>query len=219
MMKVVAFTPSRLNSQRIPGKNIKTLGKTHLVNYALRVMNVVKSIDEVVMFATEPSICDYITEGINYRYLKRPGFLDTQEAKVQDLIREFLKLDNADIVVMFHITSPFLKPETVAECVDKVKSGEYETAFTAFQVDQRCWFKGRPLNYNIKNGHNPTTKPVIVEHSLYVFKRSVFETTTQRISSNPYIKIVDIVEGHDIDTPEDFKVAELIVNTGLLDLD
>ena len=40
-----------------------------------------------------------------------------------------------------------------------------------------------------------------------------------RISSNPYIKIVDIVEGHDIDTPEDFKVAELIVNTGLLDLD
>jgi len=217
IMKVVAFTPSRLNSQRIPGKNVKRLGDTYLVNYALRAMNMVKAVDDVVMFAAEPSICDYIVNGINYRYLKRPEFLDTKEAKVQDLIREFLKLDNSEIIVMFHITSPFLRPETIDECIGKVSSGEYDSAFTALRINKRCWFKGKPLNYNIKHGNKQTIEPVIVEHSLYVFKRNIFEATSQRISSNSYIKIVDLLEGHDIDTPEDFEIAELIVNAGLFD--
>lgn len=218
-MRVVAFTPSRLNSQRVPQKNIKMLGGMPLVNYALHIMNKVKSVDEVVVFASEPSICNYIKRCIRYKYLKRPQFLDTQEAKVQDLIREFLKLDDTDVILMFHITSPFLKAETIEECVEKVKSGEYESAFTAFQVNKRCWFKGVPLNYTILNTSEQVTDPVIVEHSIYVFKRKIFETTGRRISDNPYIKCIDPIEGHDIDTPEDFRIAELIVNTGLFELD
>lgn len=219
-MRVVAFAPSRLNSQRVPQKNIKILGGTPLVNYAFGAINKVGSIDEAVLFASEPSICHYIQEGIKYKYLKRPQFLDTQQAKVQDLIGEFLKLDSdADIIVMFHITSPFLRPDTIAECVEKVKSGYYQSAFTAFQINDRCWFKGLPLNCSIRADAEEAIEPVIVEHSLYVFKKEVFKTTGQRISNNPYIKIIDHFEGHDIDTPEDFRIAELIVNTGLFELD
>lgn len=195
------------------------LGGIPLVNYAFRAINEVDSIEEAVLFASEPSICCYIQEGIKYKYLKRPQSLDTQQAKVQDLIREFLKLNHdADIVVMFHITSPFLKPETIAECIEKVKSGYYQSAFTAFQINDKCWFKDMPLNCSIGSGSGEVIAPVIVEHSLYVFKREVFETTGQRISDNPYIKVIDHFEGHDIDTPEDFRIAELIVNTGLFEL-
>ena len=182
-------------------------------------MGKVELIDDVVVFASEPSICGYIKDGIKYRYIERPSFLDTQEAKVQDLIREFLKLCDADIIAMFHITSPFLRGETILECLQKVKSGGYNSAFTAFRVDRRCWFKGMPLNFSISDKPDQYIVPVIVEHSLYVFRREVFETTGQRISSNPFIKYIDHFEGHDIDTPEDFRIAELIVNTGLFELD
>ncbi len=217
-MKIVAFTPSRLNSQRVPQKNIKMLGRMPLVNYALETMNRIKSIDEIVIFASEPSICNYIRPGLKYRLIERPASLDTQEAKVQDLIREFLKAHDADIILMFHLTSPFLRPETVDECIEKVREGKYDSAFTAFSIDRRCWFKGRPLNFSSINESPEKLEPVIVEHSLYIFRRKVFETTGRRISVNPYIKIVDQIEGHDIDTPEDFKIAELIVNTGLFEL-
>ena len=217
-MKIVAFTPSRLNSQRVPQKNIKMLGGMPLVNYALETMNRVRSIDEIVVFASESSICNYIRPDLKYRLIERPAFLDTQEAKVQDLIREFLKADDADIILMFHLTSPFLRPETVDECIEKVRNGEYDSAFTAFSIDRRCWFKGRPLNFSSINENPEQLEPVIVEHSLYIFRRKVFETTGRRISVNPYIKIVDQIEGHDIDTPEDFRIAELIVNTGLFEL-
>lgn len=221
-MRTVGFIPSKLNSERVPSKNIKDLGGIPLVNYSIRTLNKVPSIDDVVIFASEPSICDYIQYGLKYSFLERPANLDTQEAKIQDLIREFLKLDNADTVVLLHITSPFLKPETIAECVGKVNSGEYDSAFTAYEINKFCWFRGSPLNYSL-NAPTPRTQDidsVIVEQSsLYVFKRDVFERTGQRISEKPYIKFIDHFEGHDIDTPEDFRIAELIVNTGLFELE
>ncbi|MCL4418113.1 MAG: acylneuraminate cytidylyltransferase family protein [Actinobacteria bacterium] len=220
-MRTVGFIPSKLNSERVPFKNIKELGGIPLVNYTVRALNKVPAIDEIIIFASEPSICDHIQYGLKYRYLERPAYLDTQEAKIQDIIREFLKRDNADTIVLLHITSPFLKPETISDCVEKVTSGRYDSAFTAYEIKKFCWFRGTPLNYSIERP-TPRTQdidPVIVEQSsLYVFKREVFEKTGQRISENPYIKYIDHFEGHDIDTPEDFRIAELIVNTGLFEL-
>lgn len=221
-MRTVGFIPSKLNSERVPLKNIKELGGIPLVNYTVRALNKVRLIDDAILYASEPSICSYIQHGLRYKFLERPAYLDTQEAKIQDIIKEFLRQDNADIIVLLHITSPFLKPETIFECVEKVTSGGYDSAFTAYEIKKFCWFRGTPLNYSIERP-TPRTQdidPLIVEQSsLYVFKREVFEKTGQRISSNPFIKYIDHFEGHDIDTPEDFRIAELIVNTGLFELD
>ena len=217
-MKIVGFIPSKLNSERVPLKNIKELGGIPLVNYNLRALNKIPSIDDIVIFASEPSICKYIQHGLRYTFLERIKQLDTQEASIQDIIREFLRLNDVDIVVLLHITSPFLTTTTISDCIDKVASGEYDSSFTAYEVRKFCWFEGRPLNYSLDKT-TPRTQdisPVIVEQSsLYVFKREVFEKTGQRICKKPYIKVIDHFEGHDIDTPQDFRIAELIVDTGL----
>jgi CMP-N-acetylneuraminic acid synthetase len=217
-MRIVALVPSKLNSERVPSKNIKKLGGIPLVNYCVRALSKVPSVDDVVIFASEPAVCSYILQGLRYRYLERPGYLDSQDTKIQDIIREFLKKDKADIIVLLHITSPFLKTETISECIEKVRSGEFDSAFTAYEMRKFCWYRGKPLNYSL-NKPTPRTQdidPVIVEQSsLYVFKRELFENTGQRTSDNAYVKRVDQFEGHDIDTPEDFRIAELIVNTGM----
>lgn len=217
-MRTVGFIPSRLNSERVPSKNIKELGGIPLINYTIKALNRVNNIDDIVLFASEPSICDYIQHGLEYTYVKRPESLDTQEATIQDIISEFLKVDNADTIVLLHITSPFLKPETIEECIRVVNSGKHDSAFTAYEFRKFCWYEGKPLNYSL-DAPTPRTQdinPVSIEQSsLYVFKREVFEKTGQRISTNPYIKNIDHFEGHDIDTPDDFRIAELIVNTGM----
>jgi len=217
-MRIAGFIPSRLNSERVPAKNIKELGGIPLVNYTVRALNKSGLVDDVVLFASEPLVCEHIQHGLKYKFLRRPDSLDTSSAKIQDIIGEFLKLDKADIVVLLHITSPFLKPDTIADCINKVKSGEYDSAFTAYKVAKFCWFEGKPLNYSL-DGPTPRTQdinPVVVEQSsLYVFRREVFEKTGQRICDKPYVKVIDHFEGHDIDTPQDFRIAELIVDTGL----
>ena len=216
-MKTVALVPAKLKSDRVPFKNIKMLGGIPLVNYTIRTLNKVPGIDEIIIFASDPSICSHLQHGLKYKFLERPEYLDTQETKIQDIIREFLKKTDADTIVLFHITSPFLRAETVSDCIEKVNSGKYDSAFSAYEIKKFCWYKGKPLNYSLK-ANTPRTQdidPVIVEQSsLYVFKREVFEKKGQRISEKPYIKLIDHFEGHDIDTSEDFRIAELIVNTG-----
>lgn len=217
-MKTVVLVPAKLKSDRVPFKNIKKLGGVPLVNYTIRTLNKVPNIDGIFIFASEPSICSYIQRGLKYEFLKRPKQLDTQETKIQDIIKVFLKKVKADTIVLFHITSPFLRPETISQCIKKVNSGGYDSAFTANEIRKFCWFSGKPLNYSfsLPTPRTQDIDPVIVEQSgLYVFKRKVFEKTGQRISSKPFIKYIDHFEGHDIDTPEDFRIAELIVDTGM----
>ena len=213
-MRIVGFVPSKLNSERLPGKNVLPLGGVPLVNYGLRTLNKVELIDDIVIFASEPSITKYIEDGLKYTFLERPVYLDSNEAKVQDFVGEFLRRDKAEIIVLYHITSPFIKPETVSECVEKVLSGEHDCAFTAQVFRKFAWFGGKPLNYSLEEAIPRTQdlEPVIFEQSgFYVFKREVFEKEAQRVTSNPYIKFVDRFEGHDIDTGEDLRFAEFIL--------
>lgn len=220
-MKIVGMIPARLGTDKVPYQNVKELGGMPLLNYTVRAMNKVNVIDEIVLYASDQAICEYINQGLRYTFMRRPAELDSPDTKIQDIITSFLKEVEADIVVLWHITSPFLKPETIIECIEKVRSGEYDSAFTALEIKKFCWFQGKPLNYSLEKP-TPRTQdipPIIVEQShLYIFRPILFEKTGQRISGSPYIKIIDHFEGHDIDTPEDFKIAELIVNTGYFEL-
>jgi CMP-N-acetylneuraminic acid synthetase len=217
-MRTVGFIPSKLNSERLPRKNILSLNGVYLVNYVLRVLNKVDLIDDIVIFASEPSITEYIEKDLTYTFMERPPYLDTQEAKSQDFIREFLMREKADIIVLHHITSPFIRPETVSECIEKVLFGKYDCAFAAQKIQKFAWFKNKPLNYSLEQS-TPRTQdldPVIFEQSgFYVFKREVFEKTHQRLNYNAYIKYLDDFEGHDIDTLEDFNLAELMLKIHL----
>ena len=212
-MRIVGFIPSKLNSERLPKKNVLSLKGAPLVNYALRTLNKIKLINDIIIYASEPSITEYIEDGLRYKYMNRPAYLDSKEAKVQDFIGEFLKQEKADIIILHHITSPFLKPETILECIENVSSGKHHCAFAVQEIRKFAWFKEKPLNYSLEEP-TPRTQdlePVLFEQSgLYVFKREIFESSKQRIDSNPYLKLVDSFEGHDIDTAEDFKFAELI---------
>ena len=217
-MKIVGLIPSKLNSERVPSKNIKELDGVPLVNYVVRTLNKVSCLEQTIIYASEPRICDYIEDDLNYIFLKRPNYLDTQQANIQDILIEFVKQIKADIIVLLHITSPFIKVETVIECIGKVSSGDYDSAFAAVSLEKFCWFQGRPLNYQL-NGRIPRTQdadPVIVESCLYVFRQDFFEKTGQRNSDKPYIVNIDHFQGQDIDTQKDFEFAELTVKGGFL---
>lgn len=217
-MKTIALVPSRLNNKRMLSKNVRELGGVPLVNYTIKTLNRIDIIDEIVVFASEPSVCAYLGKGLNYRYLERPDFLDKDETTTQEIIAEFLKEVNAEIIVLWHITSPFLRAKTIRECIDKVISGEHDSALTAFELKKFCWFEGKPLNYEL-DAPTPKTqslKPVIVEQSaLYVFTEEVFRNGERRIGKTPFIKFIDHLEGHGIDTEEDFAIAEMIVHANL----
>jgi CMP-N-acetylneuraminic acid synthetase len=214
MTSVVGFVPSKLNSQRLPRKNVLPLGGRPLVNWVLGTLDMAK-VDESVIYAADDEITRFVEPDIDYRFVQRPAWLDTDEAKVQDFVGSFLDDVEGDVVVLLHITSPFITPATVDACVDAVVSGEHESAFAALEMQRFAWFRGEPLNYRL-DLPTPRTQdldPVLVEQSgLYVFTRDLFRRTGRRIADRPYIHPIDPLEGHDIDTAEEFELAEMIAS-------
>ena len=123
----------------------------------------------------------------------------------------------ADIYVYAHATAPFITVDTMKQCIGAVRSGEYDSAFCAVKLQDYLWQDGEPLNFDATNlPRTQDLKPIYQETSgVYVFTKEVFETYKRRIGVKPFIKEVAFKEAIDIDNPEDFDLAELLLNVDL----
>nr|WP_303776136.1 acylneuraminate cytidylyltransferase family protein [Bacteroides intestinalis] len=210
-MKVVAFVPIRLNSKRVVGKNLKILGDKPLMCYILETLSGINKIDEVFVYCSQESIQEYLPNKVSF--LKRPEFLDRDETLGKEIYEEFVNTIDADIYILAHTTSPFIKKKTLEDALDKIVNEGYDSAFSCEKIQTFTWFEGKPLNYNLKEiPRTQTITPIYVETSaFFMFKRDVWKTNKQRIGSKPYMAQVDKIEGVDIDWPEDFDFAERIL--------
>ena len=210
-MKVVAFVPIRLNSKRVVGKNLKMLGNKPLLQYILETLTNAASIDEVYVYCSQEEIIPLLPQGV--KFLKRDESLDRDETLGQEIYDAFTKEIDADVYVLAHTTSPFIKVETIDNAVRQVTEGNHDSAFSAQKVQTFTWYKGEPLNYDLKEiPRTQTIEPVYFETSaFYIFCKEIWTIEHQRIGSNPYIAIVNAIEGIDIDNPEDFEFAEQVL--------
>ena len=212
-MKTVAFVPIRLNSKRVVGKNLKLLGNKPLMCYILDTLSKVNLIDEVYVYCSQEEVIKYLPEGI--KFSKRPEYLDRDETLGKEIYEEFVNTIDADVYVLAHTTSPFMKQSTVENALDKILNEDYDSAFSCEKIQTFAWYDGKPLNYELKEiPRTQTIEPVYVETSaFFMFIRDVWKIHKQRIGFKPYFALVDKIEGVDIDWPEDFEFAEQILNT------
>lgn len=210
-MKKVAFVPIRLNSQRVEGKNLRELGGRPLMTYLLRSLVAAKNIDKVYVYCSNPAICAYLPEGVEF--LRRDERLDSNTTLGEEIYDAFTAEVDADIYILAHATSPFIRTATIEDAVARVESGEYDSAFSAERVQTFAWWEGKPLNYSLE--HIPRTQdlvPIYVETSaFFVFQKGVWRTLHRRIGERPYTAVTDRIESMDIDNPDDFLLAEAIV--------
>lgn len=209
-MKTVAFVPIRLNSQRVAGKNLRLLGGEPLMCHILKTLVSVRGIDEVYVYCSDESIRPLLPEGV--RFLQRSQELDRDTTLGREIYDRFTAEVEADLYVLAHATSPFIRAETLAGALDKVRSGEYDSAFSAECIQTFAWYEGHPLNYSLDNiPRTQTIEPVYVETSaFFIFPRALWCERHRRIGDHPWMAVVDRIEGMDIDYPEDFTMAEII---------
>ena len=212
-MKVVAFVPIRLNSKRVVGKNLKLLGSKPLMWYILETLTRVPQINDVYVYCSQEAIIPYLPEGV--KFLKRNSELDRDDTLGEEIYDAFVKEIDADVYLLGHTTSPFIKAETISCAIEEVVSGRHDSAFSAQKVQTFTWFNGKPLNYNLKNiPRTQEIEPIYVEtSSFYIFRREVWTEEHQRVGATPYMALIDQIEGIDIDYPEDFEFAEKVIDT------
>lgn len=214
-MKIVAIMPIKLKNERCPGKNTRLLGGRPLLQWELNSLKEVGLCDSINVYCSSDKVISSLPEDVNF--IRRPESLDLPTANFTQIFESFSKNIVADIYVYAHATAPFVLPETMKQCIEAVKSGKYDSAFCAIKLQDYLWQNNEPLNFDASNiPRTQDLQPIYQETSgVYVFTREVFEKYKRRIGMNPFIKEVSFKESVDIDNPEDFELAEILVDINM----
>ena len=214
-MKTVAIMPIKLKNERLPGKNTMLLGGRPLLQHQLFAAQETGLADELYVYCSDVAVCPYLPEGV--RFLKRPPELDLPTSNFTQIFTSFSTLVPADFYVYIHATAPFVTPETITECICAVQSGAFDSAFCAVKIQDFLWKNGEPLNFDASNvPRSQDLEPIYRETSgVYVFTKEVFDKYRRRIGRHPFVKELSFKEAIDINNPEDFKLAEAMVNIDL----
>ena len=206
-MKTVAFIPIKMNSQRLPHKNILPVAGHPLCWHLCDSLLKAKGIDEVYVYCSDEDIKNYIPEGIIFK--QREKWLDGDKIKGFDIYREFIKEVDADVYVLAHTTSPFIKVSSIENALAHIISEDNDSAFSAERIQTFAWYKGKPINYDLNDvPRTQDMEPIWVETSaFFMFKKEIFTVHNRRIGFNPYIQEVSGIEAVDIDEKKDYDLA------------
>jgi CMP-N-acetylneuraminic acid synthetase len=209
-MKVVAFVPIKLKSQRLKNKMLLPLGNKVLCQIIFETLiNVKKQFNDsidIYCFCSDPKIKQFLPDGINF--LERDQSLDRNETKGLDIYKSFVNKVEADTYILCHATSPFIKEKSILTGINKVLNEGYDSAFSVSEVKTFCWFKNNPLNYSFTNVvRTQDIEPIFWETSaFYIFKKDVIDQE-RRIGNNSFMVKTDRIESIDIDEKEDYDLA------------
>lgn len=209
--KIVAIIPIKLKNARLPGKNTKFLGDRPLIKYVLSYLKEVEEIDEIYVYCSDPVIESYLEEGISF--LQRPAYLDEPTSNFTQIFDCFRNQVDADVYVYAHATAPFIKPATVKKCIENVTLYGYDSSFTAEKIQDFIWKNGKPLTFDASNvPRSQDIVPIYRETSgIYAYTKEVFAQYHTRIGQHSCPVEVTRREQIDINYPEDFEMAKLLL--------
>ena len=214
-MTIAAIMPIKLFNERLPGKNTRILGNKPLIRYQLEALLGVGLCNSISVFCSDKSIIPLLPDGVDF--IQRSPELDLTTSNFTQIFSSFLTFVDSDIYVYVHATAPFITVNTINMCINAVKSGNHDSAFSAVKIQDFLWRNGQPLNFDAANiPRSQDILPIYRETSgVYVFLKSVFEKYQRKVGISPYICEVSFKESIDINFPDDFKLAEILLNSDL----
>ena len=226
-MTVVAITPARGGSKGIPRKNIKLLAGKPLLQHTIEAARQCPLIDRYIVNTEDDEIKQF-AESLGVETQGRPEeFWHDNTFQEVDRLLYYCVADlerkgaSIDIVVLLYATSPLRKAEHITACVDLVLNHGYDSALTLREDRSYIWEKTgdaevvKPVNYDPKKrGPNQLEgwNQWVENKAVYVMKRDLLMETGCRLGGRIGFVEMSKLDSIDIDRPEDFMLAEAIIN-------
>jgi len=211
-MKIVAYIPIKLNSERLPSKNIKSFENGEpLLKYIIKTALQANVFDDIYVYCSSEEVVEHIPTGA--KFLKRPHTLDLPSTSITEVTTMFTQTIAADIYALLNTTAPFLSSESIKIGIEAIRKATHDSALTVKRHNAFLWQKNNPINYDIYNiPRTQDLEPFFVETTgLYVFTKEIASQRRQ-VGDAPYMIEVSDIESLDIDEPIDFEIANAVFN-------
>ena len=214
MGEVVAVVHAKGTSERVRGKNLRVLGDRPLFCHAIANARRAGRVDTVYVDSEADQILAIGAEH-GAQPLRRPADLATNAATGDDLaLWQATALSDSAVIVQVVPTSPFVRAESIDGAIDLLLRERVDSVVGVRREPLYEWRDGRPAYFRA-DGTIPNSQelePVTYETTgLYVNRTRAVLRSGRRVSVTscaPYS--LTAVEAIDIDTEEDFLLAELV---------
>lgn len=221
-MKTLAIIPARGGSKRIPRKNITPFLGKPIIQYSIETALQSGLFNEVMVSTDDTEIAEFSSAvGAVVPFLRSPQTAN-DNAHIADVVKEVLMMYNEigntfDVFCVIFPTAPFTRKERLIEGFNLLKTGEFDSVFPVMQYSypiQRSLQieKGKvsmiwPENLNKRSQDLPASYHD--SGQFYWMKTETFYLQKKLFTENSGAIVLSEMEAHDIDTPEDWKVAEM----------
>ena len=213
--------PARANSKRLPGKNMRMLGGIPLIGYSIEfALNSFLS-DSVWVNSNDQEVLNY-AQRMGVKTLERPNHLATDYTATVEVMKFHLKYfeENnieCDAIILLQPTSPFRQPGLIEKAIFEFEKSKRDSLATFSFLGKKIGLiennAYQPVNYT-PGQRSQDLSPMYYENGLLYITKSSSILNGVVIDSNVYPFICEGVESSiDIDTLEDFILAELIIKT------
>jgi D-3-phosphoglycerate dehydrogenase len=229
MDQIIAIVPMRHYSQRVPEKNYRKLGDIPLYCHIIDTLSKCSEISLIVI-ETDSKI---IKDGVKDRYqnsnsriilLDRPEKIIGVDVSMNQILinaihrLKIIGLIKEDpIIFQTHVTNPFLSLTTVKDAIQKYRDLPSDlpevTMMSVTKYQKRLWTKeSEPINHRLNDlVQTQDLEPIYEENSnFYLFRVSTLLKFNNRIGTNKQFYPMNVLEAWDIDTEDDFQIAQVI---------
>lgn len=211
------------DSERLPGKNFLEIGGMPLWAYSLENLGA----REVFINTDVPNRVEFKDLSTKVHLIAREQRHIEWEAQaaergspvnsiLEDFFRDFV-VDNTEPVVLFHVTSPFLRMESVVQAVEMLAN--YASVSSVQRVQDFAWLGGgsgpQPINFDTSVvARTQDLQPIFLSRGAFflVSKSAFMKTGTRNPEPHGFFEL-DPIQALEIDTPEDYELAKIVAES------
>jgi CMP-N-acetylneuraminic acid synthetase len=211
-----AMVPMKAHSERVPDKNIREFNGKPLFYWIFQTLSEVAGVSRIILDTDAERIAEMVLKYFPDIFVSiRPERLRGDLVATNSLIEYILALfPEQDFFLQTHATNPCLQAGTIRRAIELFTADpQHDSLFSVTRLQTRLFDKDfKPLNHDpYKLLRTQDLAPMYEENSnLYLFSRSSFQSTGARIGRRPFLFEMGRLEAYDIDTEEDFLLAQIL---------
>lgn len=210
---IVSLTPARGGSKGMKRKNLYPVNGKPLLYYVLTALEN-SGVDERWVSTDDTEIAA-VAESYGARVIRRPAEMALDTSPSEEALLHFADHVNFDFLIFAQNTSPFLLPRDIAEGLRMMRSGRYDSVFTATKEHWLPRWNTDATPHEWDPFQRPRRQDMperFVENGMfYITSRAELLTFRCRYSGRRGIVEIPLMRSFQIDTYDEIEMIECLM--------
>ena len=164
--KIYAMIPAREGSTRLKIKNLALINGKPMIYYAIQAAKDSGVFDRIVL-NSDSEIFEKIAERYGIEFYLRPKKLGGSNIKSDDVVLDFMKKHQTDIVAWVNPISPLQTGDEIRKIIEYFQQQNINSLITVIERQAHCVHNQTPVNFNLQGKFEQTQDLIPVKEMVY----------------------------------------------------